>query len=247
MVAVAIETPRTTKRTGASAGRVRRAREAARARVAAGDAAGPAATPELVLGVRPAPPLDPPFDDAPQPPNGMELLPVDWSGADVERRQISALKRGLPRPGDQRGDATQLRDASQPGSPTQPGGAVQPPVVAARAALQRYVGMCVEVLNGYRPTAHLRPITDLQRFNDVADQLVRRTVRVRMPPGQAARHGRLVRVRRMLVCEPLDGIAEAAVVLEQGDACWAMAVRMERDPDRSGAAGGWRCTIVRVI
>ena len=250
MVTVAIETPGRTKRTGAKAGRVRRAREAARAQAVIGDAAG-SATPELVLGVRPAPPLDPPFDDASQPPSGMELLPVDWSAADAERRQISAPKRGLSRPGDTRkkGDASPPGSHAPSGGPSggPAGGAVQPPVVAARAALQRYVGMCVEVLNGYRPTAHLRPITDLQRFNDVADQLVRRTVRVRMPPGQAARQGRLVRVRRMLVCEPLDGIAEAAVVLEQGEACWAMAIRMERDPDRSGAAGGWRCTIVRVI
>jgi hypothetical protein len=105
----------------------------------------------------------------------------------------------------------------------------------------------VEVLNGYRPATQLRPFADPKSFTDIADQLIRRTVRVRMSPGQAARHGRLVRVRRMLLCEPIAGVAEAAVVLEQGDTTWAMAVRLER-PDRPGTGVmGWHCTVVQVI
>ena len=117
------------------------------------------------------------------------------------------------------------------------------PEVTAWTALRLFVGMCVEVLNGYRPAGQLRPMSDPQRFTDIADQLVRRTVRVRMSPAQAARQGRLVRVRRMLVCEPLSGVAEAAVVLEQGDTCWSMAVRMER----TDQPAGWRCVLVQVI
>lgn len=118
--------------------------------------------------------------------------------------------------------------------------------VTAWAALRLFVGMCVEVLNGYRPAGQLRPMSDPHRFTDIADQVVRRTVRVRMSPAQAARQGRLVRVRRMLVCEPLSGIAEAAVVLEQGDTCWSMAVRMERSA-RGAEAASWRCVLVQVI
>jgi hypothetical protein len=188
-----------------------------------------------VLAVRTAPPLDPPFEGASQPPGGMELLPVEWATVASVTREVAEPERPSP---------------VQRPSP--------PPKVTARAALQRYVGMCVEVLNGYRPATHLRAATDPQRYGDVADQLVRRTVRVRMPPGQAARHGRLVRVRRLLACEPLDGIVEATVVLEQGEACWAMAVRMERNVDDSAEAqpggftfarrsGPWRCVLVEVV
>jgi len=188
-----------------------------------------------VLTIRPAPPLDPPFEGEPPPPAGMELLPVDWSKADPDGRPVALPKRPDP--------------VQRPGASSK---------VTARAALQRYVGMCVEVLNGYRPAAHLRSTTDPQRFGDVTDQLVRRTVRVRMPPGQAARHGRLVRVRRLLSCEPLDGIVEATVVLEQGENSWAMAVRMERQIDDSAdeqpagiaftrRCGPWRCVVVQVV
>ena len=113
--------------------------------------------------------------------------------------------------------------------------------------MQRYIAMCVEVLNGYRPSAHLRPITDQQRFGDIADQLVRRAVRVRISPAQAARQGKLVRVRRMILNEPLDGVAEAAVVLEQGDSCWALAVRLERGTRADRSTGPWRCTVLQVI
>ncbi len=235
MSMIAVEGRTEARRTSASGARARRPRDLSRAAVGSG----------VVIAVRTAPPLDPPFEDEQQPPVSMELLPFDWSEADVERRQISPPKRRLPRPPQDDGSVPQPRST---------------PTVTARAALQRYIGMCVEVLNGYRPAAHLRPATDAQRFGDVADQLVRRTVRVRMSPGQAARHGRLVRVRRLLICEPLDGVAEAAVVLEQGETCWAMAVRMERDieePCEDGPlavsdlsrrrAGIWRCTVVQVI
>ena len=108
--------------------------------------------------------------------------------------------------------------------------------------------MCVEVLNGYRPTTQLRPLIDPKHFTDVSDQLLRRTVRVRMSPGQAAQHGRLVRARRMLLSEPIEGVAELAVVLEQGPSIWAMAVRLEhRDTRPPAALLGWQCTVIQVV
>lgn len=175
----------------------------------------------VVLAVQLAPMLDPPYDDAAFTPTGMDLLPIDWSPTDADLR-----------PG--------ARPPAQP--PLQ-----KPAAMPARVAMQRYVKMCVEVLNGYRPSSHLRPITDQQRFSDVTDQLVRRAVRVRIAPGQAARQGKLVRVRRMLMDEPIAGVAEAAVVLEQGESCWAMAVRLERGAPGDRADGPWRCTVVQVI
>ncbi len=247
----------------------------------------------VVLAVRRAPTLDPPFDDTVLTPTGMDLLPIDWSPADRERRQYGPGRRrapavaetvtdgvatppsatpalsaagtrvavvavtaaGSPRTG---GPAEAQRTSASSGPPrSSTAGApslarvaspapIGPGAVPARAAMQRYVAMCVEVLNGYRPSAHLRPITDHQRYGDIADQLVRRAVRVRISPGQAARQGKLVRVRRMLLNEPTDGVAEAAVVLEQGGMCWAMAVRLERGT-RADRSGPWRCTVVQVI
>src|SRR5205823_5387488 len=41
--------------------------------------------------------------------------------------------------------------------------------VTAWAALRLFVGMCVEVLNGYRPAGQLRPMSDPHRFTDIAD------------------------------------------------------------------------------
>ncbi len=179
----------------------------------------------VVLAVQLAPTLDPPYDDATFTPTGMDLLPIDWSPTDADLRPAPGARPTVERP------------------PPLP----KPAEMPARVAMQRYVKMCVEVLNGYRPSSHLRPITDQQRFGDVADQLVRRAVRVRIAPGQAARQGKLVRVRRMLMDEPIAGVAEAAVVLEQGESCWAMAVRLERGSPGDRAEGPWRCTVVQVI
>ncbi|MFB9185215.1 Rv3235 family protein [Dactylosporangium sucinum] len=124
-----------------------------------------------------------------------------------------------------------------------------PRPAGAHAACRRFAGLCVEVLNGFRPPSQLRPLTHPHRFADVCDQLMRRTVRIRMRPAQAARHGQLVRARRMLLTEPLPGIAEAVVVLEQGGTAWAMAIRLEHDPAKlqPPQMQGWHCTVVQVV
>lgn len=223
-----IDSPRTTRRS-----------RAGRRRLGSVEPRPPGTPAGAVLAVRPAPPLDPPFEGAALPPAGMELLPVDWSPADAERRKAAAIRR-------RRAVPTPSTPPAAPSSGRPRTAAALGGEMTARAALQRYIGLCVEVLNGYRPVTHLRPATDFRHYSDVVDQLTRRTVRVHMSPGQAARHGRLVRVRRLVLGEPLDGIAEAAVVLEQGETCWAMAVRMERDL-RGDLDGGWRCVVVQVI
>jgi Family of unknown function (DUF6459) len=196
----------------------------------------------VVLAVQSAPTLDPPYEDAVDPPTGMDLLPIDWSPSPPVPTRPPAPVDAASRP------PASVRPVPAPRpARASPPAATEPGLVTARQAMQRYVAMCVEVLNGYRPSAHLRPITDQQRFGEIADQLVRRAVRVRISPAQAARQGKLVRVRRMLLSEPLAGLAEAAVVLEQGTACWAMAIRLERGTKADRSTGPWRCTVLQVV
>jgi hypothetical protein len=71
---------------------------------------------------------------------------------------------------------------------------------------------------------------------------MRRTGRVYLGrPGLTAPGPHRVQLRQLLVGEPLDGIAELALVLEYGARSWAMAVRLERRSDT------WLCTLVQVI
>ncbi|MEV0132883.1 Rv3235 family protein [Dactylosporangium sp. NPDC050688] len=188
---------------------------------------------EVALGgpavvVRPTPALDPPCEVTQarrpvQPVGGMDFLPGDW----------------LAFPGPARPASARPRRAAQP--------AGEQPLPPPHPAAQRFVGMCVEILNGYRPAAHLRQVTHPKHCTAVTDQLTRRTVRVRMSPSHAARQGNLVRVRRMLVSEPLPGVAELVAVLEQGTTVWAMAVRLERQTRPSPGLTSWLCTLVQVV
>ncbi|MFF5230395.1 Rv3235 family protein [Dactylosporangium sp. NPDC000521] len=183
---------------------------------------------------RPAPPLDPPCEEAvvrrpSQPTGGMDFLPGDW---------VAFPTRATPAPARQAPAPPSAGAASATG--------VAPPLPPHPSA-QRFVGMCVEILNGYRPASHLRQVTHPKHCTAITDQLIRRTVRVRMAPSHAARQGHLVRVRRMLVTEPLPGVAELVAILEQGTATWAMAVRLERLPHRTTGHPTWLCTLVQVV
>jgi hypothetical protein len=203
--------------------------------------------------IRPAPTADPPYDDAlavAPPPDGMEMLPVSWTGDDdhaapaLPPDAAPALPPDVvapPRPagriaiGAPVARAANARPAGQRAN-------VQPRrLITGQHAARRYVDLCVEVLNGYRPAAQLRPFTEPRRFAAVADQLIRRTTRVRMGTATPRRKHRPVLVRRMVVGEPIEGVAEAAAVLGHGDLVWAMAVRMERQGD------AWLCTFAGVL
>ena len=219
--------------------------------------------------LRAAPPLEPPFDGQGTAPSaGMELLPIDWpiGPTAAERRRpapgapgsADLFSAGSARAGGVNGSGSADRaapGATVPGRPgpggTGPGGAgpggagaggAGPGAAAAggAAAARRFVQLCVEVLNGFRPAAHLRPLIPPQRFTDVADQLVRRTVRVRVSRA-SQRLGRMIRVRRLVVCVPRHDVIEVAVVLDDGCSCWAMAVRMEYQPR------GWLCALLQVV
>jgi hypothetical protein len=99
------------------------------------------------------------------------------------------------------------------------------------------VSLCLEVINGFRPVAQLRPLTDPRQFTGIADQLQRRCARLRLARGSDA----LVTVRRVRATEPVPGAIEVVVVLDHGDRSWAMALRLEH------GSPGWRCAVLQVI
>jgi uncharacterized protein DUF6459 len=217
----------------------------------------------VAIRLRPAPPLDPPYDDEVTEPrligeSGFAMLPLDWPRLP-----------GLPQPA-----------SSAPGSPEKPPGAgVQTRGSAesgqARYAAQRFVGVCVEVLNGFRPATHLRALAAPADLPLLVDQVLRRTVRMHLsgppsassgshstghvvgsglqqigpgspsrptPTGHAARFRQhQVRVRGIRLCEPREGITELAAVLAYGQHTWAMAARLERRRE------SWQCRLVQVL
>jgi hypothetical protein len=149
-----------------------------------------------------------------------------------------------------RGDPQPSAGSPAPAPAQTPTAAVGASVVAAR----RFVDACVEVLNGFRPVAHLRPHTSPIDFTTVVDHLTRR-VRMRMTHGgEPAGRPRVitvrsadadesprVRLRRLRLCEPRDGVVEAAAVLDHRGDSWAMAIRLER------RRGCWVCASLQVI
>ncbi|WP_430783219.1 Rv3235 family protein [Actinoplanes sp. G11-F43] len=112
-----------------------------------------------------------------------------------------------------------------------------PPVAGAsgdaRLAVRRFVRMCVEVLNGFRPAAHLRRLALPSEAADVVAQGLagaRRVTELRKAahpgPRRPARPAP-VAVLKVMLCEPRTGAVEAAVTLVTGDRTWAMAFRLE--------------------
>jgi hypothetical protein len=159
-----------------------------------------------VVAILPAPRIDPPYDD--------ELAPEPWlAGAAVQ------LPFELPQPAPDR----------PPVPPADPPG----PTSEARRAARRFMAICVEVLDGYRPPGHLRPLTSPAEFAKVTEEIARAVRRGAAPPR--------LRLRELRVCEPRPGIAEIAAVLGRGPCVWAMAVRLEHRHAR------WLCTVAVVI
>jgi len=178
--------------------------------------------------LRPVPPTDPPFDDeradgfcsvaTTQP-----QLPLDWGSstlatpgaATLTAPRVSALVTGQA--------AAAVRTA--------PPGAGE-----AAIAVHQFVKMCVEVLNGFRPPSQLRVMAVPDLRDHLVRQLAPRPTRRRGP-----RTGGQVTLGQVRVCEPRPGAGEAAVVLHQAGAVWAMALRLElRD-------GCWLCTAAEMV
>lgn len=188
--------------------------------------------------VRPAPPSDPPFDDesmvgaghvdhpvvaALTPPSAQPALPMEWSTAAPRRA-----------PGKRPARLVTLDSVARAGASS--------PV---QAAAMRFVAACLEVMNGYRPVAHLRRLTAPAEFTAIAEEMIRALRRVSgsrgaRPPTRSPAPSS-VRLRDLRTCEPRDGAIEAAAVLGHGDRSWALALRLERRP------AGWLCTTVRLV
>jgi hypothetical protein len=116
----------------------------------------------------------------------------------------------------------------------------------ARLAVRRFVGLCIEVLNGYRPAAHLRRLAQPREAAGVVAQGLAGARRVAEARRRAAGRGRTrrpapVAVVQSRLCEPRAGAVEAAVVLVIGERTWAMALRLELQQ------GTWMATTLRLI
>ncbi|WP_433797419.1 Rv3235 family protein [Actinoplanes sp. CA-252034] len=155
------------------------------------------------IRLRPVPRYEPPFDD--------EATPQVWTSS----RQLT-----LEWPAD--------------GSAASPPATMEPPVVAgasgdAKLAVRRFVRLCVEVLNGFRPAAHLRRLALPSHAAEVVAQGLagaRRAADLRRTRQATARRPP-VAVIKVVLCEPRAGAVEAAVTLVTGDRTWAMAFRLE--------------------
>ncbi|GAA4924109.1 Rv3235 family protein [Actinoplanes utahensis] len=103
----------------------------------------------------------------------------------------------------------------------------------ARLAARRFVRLCLEVLNGFRPAAHLRRVSlPTEAAHVVAQGLAgaRRVAELRKsnrPGSRPPQRPAPVAVIKVMLCEPRAGAVEAAVTLVTGDRAWAMAFRLE--------------------
>lgn len=187
--------------------------------------------PGPTISLRPTPRCEPPFDD--------ELEPLVWATA-------HQLALELPRP---------HPPVAPPGGTEgpEPAGLPQHSPVAgassdARLAVRRFVRACVEVLNGYRPAAHLRRLARPMEASEVVAQGTAAAHRVRELRRAAQHPGRHrpsrqppVAILHVRLCEPRPGAVEAAVALLTGERTWALALRLELHQD------AWRATTLRLV
>ncbi|MCV2488622.1 Rv3235 family protein [Geodermatophilus sp. YIM 151500] len=101
----------------------------------------------------------------------------------------------------------------------------------ARDAGRRLLTVAVEGLAGWRPLAQLRPLTSARLFD--ALERGRR-------PRWCTQGSAPLRLGRVHVCEPVDGVAEVCAVVRRGDRAHAVAARLE------GVDGRWRCTALQI-
>jgi len=195
--------------------------------------------------MRPAPQFDPPYDDEPAAPVRV-LGPAGESG--LEGRES---------------DRPEDPERQWGPAPASPAGGLPPRAGTGGQAAYRYVGLCLEVLEGFRPATHLRRLTVAASLEAVMDQLALPAARTGHPssggpasqtpggrPGvdpdaPAARRGgrgtERLRLRRLWVGEPSDGVVEAAAVLGRADRAWALALRLERRGEL------WLCVDLQVV
>ncbi|WP_084297914.1 Rv3235 family protein [Actinoplanes friuliensis] len=170
--------------------------------------------PRPAIRLRPAPRHEPPFDDERDPetwPNPHQLA-LDWAHL----------------------------IAAPPPPPEAPPPPVKRTIVSgvssdAKLAVRRFVKLCVEVLNGNRPAAHLRPLTQPREVLTVLAEGRAAAQRVaqarRTPTRPRPRRPSPVVVLRLQLCEPRPGAVEAALILMTADRTFALALRLELHND----------------
>ena len=106
-------------------------------------------------------------------------------------------------------------------------------------AALRFLNVSLELFNGFRSPAQMRPLIALEQGLAILDELARaaRCAYERRKRAPATK----VRRRQVRTCEPREGVAEVAAVLNDDQRSWAMAYRLERRPN------GWRCSALKII
>ena len=185
--------------------------------------------PRPAVRLRPVPRCEPPFDDEREPAARAiaHQLALDWSSTGPPRAPAAA---------------------PPPARPHTPRPIVAGTSADARLAVRHFLNLCVEVLNGYRPPAHLRRVSRPCEAAGVVAQGIAGAQRVaalrstsQLPGRRPARRPPPVAVVRLLLCQPRPGAVEAAVALVTGERTWAMALRMECHQEC------WSATALRLI
>jgi hypothetical protein len=181
--------------------------------------------------LRAVPPLDPPFDD--------EAAPA-WAVGGQLALDFTTASRP---PADSRPSGGIPPNRRRPPAPLDP----PPPhtlaaaSVEARQAARRFLIVCLEIFNGYRTVSHIRPLAGRSEVHQVVRQLNAGLERLTTLRRRTVGRGQPVRVRRVRVCEPRQGVAEAAAVLEIGGHILATAFRVEQN------GGSWVATALHLF
>jgi hypothetical protein len=192
------------------------------------------------IRLRPAPALDPPFDDEATP-QLWDQLPLQLDGATRHRRHapipVPRVRSGIPSLPAEAGPG----DAAAP-----PASALADASPETSRAARRFLDVCLEILNGYRPVGHIRGLTGYNTaaiLEQVAACLDRADgLRRTHDPGRSLqRDAKFVILRHLRVCEPRAGVAEGAAALALLGRTWALAFRLERK------RGRWQCAAVRLV
>ncbi len=176
-----------------------------------------------VVRVRRAPACEPPYDD--------ERHPETWllPQPQLDLASLTSRRRSAPTPA-----------AATPPATTKPAPESRG-VSPVRAAVVRFLRAWLEILNGYRPLAHVRalanPLDAAQVVNATTDA-VRRFSRLGRPK---AAHGPLLRIGRVRLCQPRPDVVEVAAVLLGHGRAWASALRLQH------LNGRWLCTSTTVL
>ncbi|MET8308364.1 Rv3235 family protein [Micromonospora sp. NPDC005173] len=182
--------------------------------------------------LRPVPPIDPPYAD--------EADGAYWTAPTHGQLALDLFASTRPdpvRPPDRRAALRRVptRPTTHPGAPLPPATAPE----ATRAA-HRFVGTCLEVVNGYRSPAQVPPLLDPGRAGELLTELARASGRAGSPRRRAARP--VVRLLRLRLGEPRESAVEAAAVVTGGGGrSWAMALRLEH------RRGRWLCTALHIL